>query len=434
MRKTFESLRTSLWFLPTLIVFSSVCCALLLLEVDIYLEDPQFAKHWPRLFGAGSDGSRELLAVIASSVITVAGVAFSITVVVLALASSQYSPRVLRNFMRDWHNQTVLGGFLGIFAYCLVVLRTVRGEDHNAFVPSLAILGSLIFAFVGIGLLIYFIHHIASSIHTTSIVRSVHDETIEAIQIVFPRRLQEIGNPSSDASATKNLFEHQRVVWRPVASTSTGYIKTVNLKSLFHFAREKSLMIKMDKCVGQFVVKRMPIAYVNQSINQECCEKIMSAFDLGNERTLEQDVGYGIRQLVDVALKGLSPGINDTTSSLICIDHLGAILAHLADRETEEIPLLTEGGFGVIPAGPSFQWLVAETFNQVRQNGEKNPVVLLRIVETVTMVMQQTSDPQRIQILKEQANHVKDVARASIHERDRTEIEKALIALDEVAG
>lgn len=144
---------------------AAVGLAALIISIDANVK-LSFVDNWPLLFGSGAEGARGLLSAVASSMITVAGVVFSITIVALSLTSSQYTSRVLRNFMRDRVNQTVLGVFVGIFAYCLVVLRTIRGGDEGAFVPSLAVLGGLLLAFVGIGFLIYFIHHIAF-IHRT---------------------------------------------------------------------------------------------------------------------------------------------------------------------------------------------------------------------------------------------------------------------------
>jgi uncharacterized membrane protein len=158
-RDLWTDLRSSFWFVPAVIVGAAVALALVLIETDrMLLQD--VSDSWPRLFGAGAAGSRGMLSTIAGSMITVAGVVFSITIVSLSLASSQYSSRVLRNFMRDRTNQTVLGVFVGIFAYCLVVLRTIRGGDEGAFVPALAVLVAVALAFVGIAFLIVFIDHI----------------------------------------------------------------------------------------------------------------------------------------------------------------------------------------------------------------------------------------------------------------------------------
>jgi len=162
-----QEMRASFWFVPAVIVLGAVGLAAAVIGVDANVK-LRFVEAWPLLFGAGAAGSRGLLTAVASSMITVAGVVFSITIVALSLTSSQYTSRVLRNFMRDRINQVVLGVFVGIFAYCLVVLRTIRGGDEGAFVPSFAVLGGLLLAFVGIGFLIYFIHHIALSIQASS--------------------------------------------------------------------------------------------------------------------------------------------------------------------------------------------------------------------------------------------------------------------------
>ncbi len=160
LRHGWQAMRSSFWFVPALMVVDAVVLAILLITLDASL-DLHVAARWPLLFGAGAAGARGLLTTVASSMITVAGVVFSITLVALSLTSSQYTSRVIRNFMRDRVNQLVLGVFLGIFAYCLVILRTIRAADEGAFVPTLAVLAGLILAFVGIAVLIHFIHHMA---------------------------------------------------------------------------------------------------------------------------------------------------------------------------------------------------------------------------------------------------------------------------------
>ncbi len=161
--------RSSFWFVPALMVLDAVVLATVLITVDATV-DLHAVERWPLVFGAGAAGARGLLTAVAGSMITVAGVVFSITLVALSLTSSQYTSRVIRNFMRDRVNQIVLGVFVGIFAYCLVVLRTIHGGDEGAFVPALAVLAGLILAFVGIAFLIYFIHYISMSIQASSII------------------------------------------------------------------------------------------------------------------------------------------------------------------------------------------------------------------------------------------------------------------------
>jgi uncharacterized membrane protein len=203
MRDLWTDLRSSFWFVPAVIVCAAVTLALALIETDRMLAQ-SVMDSWPRLFGAGAAGSRGMLSTIAGSMITVAGVVFSITIVSLSLASSQYSSRVLRNFMRDRANQTVLGVFVGIFAYCLVALRTIRGGDEGAFVPALSVLVAVALAFVGIAFLIFFIDHIGSSIQASQIIATVAKETLEAVDHLFP---EDRGEPADESDGPAEMWD-----------------------------------------------------------------------------------------------------------------------------------------------------------------------------------------------------------------------------------
>ena len=177
--------RSSFWFVPSLAVVDGIVVALALIEADAMWGDRWLAL-WPRLFGVGAEGARQMLSTLAGSMMSVMGITFSMTLVALALASSQYTSRILRNFMGSRATQTTLGAFAGIFAYCLIVLRAIRGGDA-AFIPSGAVLFAFVLALGGVLVLIFFIHHIASSIQAVSIIASVAQETNAAMDRVFPR-------------------------------------------------------------------------------------------------------------------------------------------------------------------------------------------------------------------------------------------------------
>jgi uncharacterized membrane protein len=201
-----QDTRSTFWFVPAVIVLGAVALAVVLIAVDATV-DLHIVERWPLLFGAGASGARGLLTAVASSMITVAGVVFSITIVALVLTSSQYTSRVLRNFMRDRVNQVVLGVFVGIFAYCLVVLRVIRDGDEGAFVPSLAVLGGLILAFVGIGYLIFFIHYISLSIQSSSIIAAAAQETIAAVDHLFPKGMGDDVEEDTDGDLAVSIPE-----------------------------------------------------------------------------------------------------------------------------------------------------------------------------------------------------------------------------------
>jgi uncharacterized membrane protein len=403
-----EELKASLWFVPTLIVAGAVILAVVLIEADSAVSGDRLTEMWPKLFGAGADGSRGLLSAIASSMITVAGVTFSITVVALALASSQYSSRILRNFMQDRANQSVLGVFLGIFGYCIVVLRTIRGGDEGAFVPSLAVFGAVLLAFVAIGFLIFFIHHIAVAIQASSIVGSAASETLAAVDRLFPAEMGEEAAPVPGVPA---------IDWTPVPSFASGYIQLVEPDSLLEIARRDGVVVRMERGVGEFIVEGSPIV----SLGGAPCDarigaEINDAFTIGRHRTVHQDAGYGIQQIVDIALKALSPGINDTTTAITCVDFLGVIFSRVAMRRVE-IPFRSDGAeLRVMARGPNFVDLLASGFDPIRRNAEGNVDVLVRMLEAIEAIASRTKDQRRRDALVRHADLIAAVSERTVAE------------------
>ena len=410
LRNLFEALRSSLWFIPMLLLSGAVVLAVGLVEVDSNISRERLAD-WPRLFGAGAEGSRGLLSAIASSMITVAGVTFSITVVALTLASGQYTSRILRNFMRDRANQVVLGVFVGVFAYCLVVLRTIRGGDEGAFVPSVAVLVAMLLAFAAIGFLIFFIHHIAASIQATSIIEAVAGETLDAVDRLFPAEIGGGAEPVGEATEAGLTA----LTWVVIPSRKTGYVRGVDADALFDVARAQDVVVRMETRLGEFVIEGSPLVSVagNQP-DEESILRLNAAYAVGRDRTVQQDPAYGIRQLVDIALKALSPGINDTTTAINCVDYLGAILALLAARPVIA-PIRSDGNqLRLITRGPTFAGLLAEALDQIRQNAEGNVAVLTRLLQILEIVATRTTDVHRRLVLRHQAELVAETAERSV--------------------
>lgn len=429
LRSIWETWRSSLWFVPTLLVPSAVVLALGLIEAEAHIDRTYLQEQWPRLFGASAAGARSMLAAIASSMITVAGVAFSITIVALAMAASQYTSRILRNFMRDRANQTVLGAFVGIFAYCLVVLRSVRGGDEGAFVPSLAVLFAVVLAFVGIGCLIFFIHHIASSIQAENIIQSAADETIDTIDRLFPAEMGEA--PGAEISPGPEPPSGVQV-WQSIPAYRTGYIQVVDGDGLLGFAGAQNTVVRMERGIGDFVVEGAPLVSVagGKEPDDDTAAHLNALYTIGHQRTMVQDVGFGIRQIVDVALKALSPGINDTTTAVTCVDYLTAVLTRLAARHFESPHRMHHGELRVIARSPTFPDLLGQAFDQIRQNAAGNVAVLLSLLQSLEVIAGWTHDAQGRQALRRQADLIADATERSIPAPgDREGIESALVRL-----
>ena len=419
LRMLWEKLRSSFWFLPGVIVLVAVALALCLVQVDMGLQQKHdLYAEWPMLLGSGAEGARSLLSTVASSMITVAGVVFSITIVALSLASNQYTSRVLRNFMRDRVNQAVLGLFVGIFAYCLMVLRTIRGAEETIFVPSLAVLFGLLLAFVGIAVLIYFIHHIAVSIQAVNILAEVSVEALGAIEQLFPDKL-ELPERESD------IPMDPAAVWSPVPAASNGYLQSFDTAAILAFGRRHDALVRVRIAVGDFVVADAPMAWVTPpSAGNGEIRELTACFAIGRQRTVEQDLGFGIRQIVDVALKALSPGINDTTTAVMAVNYLTAILYRLDDRHISSLLYDEEGTLRLIGCGPSYERFVCGAFDQVRQNAGGNVAVLDALLDALDLLAQRAASPKRRKILIEQIEMVAELAHRSVEAaRDRLRLD-----------
>ena len=239
--------------MPSLMVAGSIALAVVLIEADSTGSD-RWLSQWPRLFGVEAEGARQMLSTLAGSMMTVMGITFSMTLLALVQASSQYTSRILRNFMRSRITQVTLGIFAGIFAYCLIVLRTIRSSGGvDEFVPSLAVFFAFVMSLGGVGVLIYFIHHIALSIQASSIIASVAEETNSSIDRLLPKEMDQ--ESDEDEGQNRELESLDERSWYPVLAALSGYIQSVNNAALMNLAGDNRTILRMEQGIGAFVVQ-----------------------------------------------------------------------------------------------------------------------------------------------------------------------------------
>jgi len=312
------------------------------------------------------------------------------------------------------------------------VLRTIRDGDEEAFVPSLAVLGGLVLAFVGIGFLIYFIHHIAMSIQASSIIAAAAEETIAAMNRLFPT---ELGDAPDEDLVGIQAASLTGLTWTAIGASKTGYIESIEGDSLLSLARKHETIVRMERGIGEFVVMGAPLISVAgmSQPEDEAAGELNAVFVISRHRTVEQDAGFGIRQIVDIALKALSPGVNDTTTAVMCVDYLGAILTQLAPRKIASPHRLDQGQLRVIARGPSFESLLAEAFDQIRQDAQGNVAILTRQLQALETIAGQTASSQRRQLLRQKADLIAAVAQRTIPTpHDREVVTAASVRLSEV--
>jgi uncharacterized membrane protein len=366
------AIEQSLWFLPAILTAASVVLAGLTVQLDqTLLLDRRAEVRW--LFGGGAEGARGVLQAIAGTMITVTALVFSITVVALQLASSQLSPRVLRTFMGDRGNQTVLGFFIGTFTYALLVLRVVRSplEDSGGFVPSLSVTVAIVLALLSVALLIFYVHHAANAMRASVVIDRAAGATRDLIMDLFPEDVGEAARPDPPAWLTTAPA-------RRVHAEGSGYLQTINADALFALAEDHALTVKPAPLIGDFVLPGATLASVwpPRALDDAVEQAIRAAMVLGSERTLQADVALGFQQLSDIAVKALSPGINDPTTAMICIDRLSAVLVTLAHRgKPHEVRSGEDGAVRVVLQGPPFARLVGIAFDQIRHFGAGDPVL-----------------------------------------------------------
>ena len=428
-----DDLRTSLWFIPTLIVFGSMVLAYGLLAVDAALP----AGWWKSIrwlhpvMDVRIRGASAMLQLIGGSIITITGVVFSITIAAVTLSAGQYTSRVLRNFIRDRANQMVLGGFLGIFVYCVLVLRSLSGASPEDHAPAVALLMALALAFLGVGVLIFFIHHVVRGLQATSVIAAIAREALQSVDRHFPDRL----DPSGDH--TGDLRRPQGGQRAAVHAHRNGYITGIDFNALVEQAEDCNGLVRVRRRPGMFVAEGEVLADLQSpdAADEDRLRALRGAWSFATMRTLENDPGYGLRQLVDVALKALSPGVNETTTGVMCVNWLGVVLQRMAGRRFP--PRLRSRGncIRVVTLAPRLGDFIELAFDQIRQNASGNVAVLRRQLEVLLSLAESDAGRLARQAILQQADAIGALTERSVGwEADREPLRELLQALRKSLG
>jgi uncharacterized membrane protein len=418
--KYWYRLRSSLWFVPATMACLAVALALCAVGLDKTVTD-----DWLQLLGwsysGGAEGASLLLGTVAGSMIAIAGTVFSMTLVALSLASSQLGPRLLRNFMRDTVNQVVLGTFVATFVYCLLVLRTIRRDDEGVFVPHLSVSIGVLLAIVSVGVLIYFIHHISVSIQADQVVARVGRELDEGIDRLFPADLENPRSEASRAPSEANLPAEFAREACAVGALEDGYIQLIDADALMDLACEEDLLLRLERRPGHYLAKgrAMLMVWPGDRLTETLAGKLNAAFVLGNQRSAAQDVEFSLQQLVEIALRALSPGINDPFTAVACVDRLESALCRLARRDMPS-PYRFDGHgqLRLVAPGATFAGIVDTAFNQIRQSARSNPAVAIRMLDAVAQIAGHVNCLQQATCLQRQAGMIVKGAREAVPEAD----------------
>ena len=431
LSKLLDSLHSSFWFIPTLMVVLAIGLSFLTIHID-QSSNTEIIGNLGWAYALGPNGSRAILSAIAGSMVSVATTAFSITIVALQLASSQFGPRLLRNFMQDTGNQIVLGTFISTFVYSLLVLRTVNGVDKNQFVPHLAVTCGIGLAIASIGVLIYFIHHSASSIQVDNVVSKVGRELDDTINRLFPEQIGRGASKHRNEPSINDIPDDFDCDARSIQAASSNYIQAIDTVQLMQIATKENLLLQIQKRPGDFVIKGSPLAmvYPADAVRKKLPEQINSAFVLGSQRTDQQDIEFSINQLVEIASRALSPGINDPFTAVRCVDQLSAALCHLAQKEIPSAYRYDdEDKLRVIAEPVSFTDVLDAAFNQIRQYGQTSVAVTMRLLEAIAVIATFTHTQEDQDALLRHANMIERGSFEGVAEElDRKDIKERYLS------
>lgn len=329
----FSELRASYWYTPLLMCVVSLLLSILTLRLD-YLFDWHWLERWGWFHASNPEGARTILSSIATSMITVAGVTFSMTIVAVAFAGSQIGPRLTTNFMRDRANQITLGTFIATFLFCLFILLALFNANKNGtpqadklvFIPQISLLVAILLTLSSIFVLIYFIHHIPESINMSNVVAQVGEELNRQISSQFPMNIgKENANLSIDLS--QNSLKKTSVI-----SPNQGYIRILDGNSLIDIATKNDLIIQLEARPGDYITEdsTLLVIYSSQTIDDAVSKQCMDAFALGHKRNQERDTLFLVDEIVEIIARALSPGINDPFTAMNCLDWLQSSIQKLS--------------------------------------------------------------------------------------------------------
>lgn len=417
-----ETLSSRLWLVPSFMAVCAILLALATLQLDRYLQLTE-KLHPMWLFTGSPEAARSIVSTIAGSMITVTGLAFSITMVSFTLASSQFGPRLLRNFIRDRGTQMVLGTFVSTFIYAVFIIREITNWEGNVYVPHISVSIAILLSLVSLGVLIYFIHHAALSIEIDQIVSNIHSELNASIERIYPKPDEDPdGNAELDEEVLDERFGTEGLL---VCSNNWGYIQTVDYSELVALAGEYDIAIRLFHRPGHFIPRGEPIVSVvpGTALSEELIRRINTAFVLGIRRTPTQDVEYTVDQMVEIAVLALSPGVNEPFTAIACIDRLTDSLCRLVNRKTPNRYYFQDDMLRLVTIRFTFSDVLDAAFNQIRQFGKDNIAVSIHLLEALGMIARQaTGEPARNAIRRHAAMVAEGSRHALFAEEDKKDI------------
>ncbi len=378
-----RQIRSSFWFIPTFYGVGAFIAAILTLVFDRHFIQGN-AIILPYFFFATYDTSITILSTLVSSMLTMTTITFSTIMVVLTTYLSNFSPRTLQNFITDRITKRVLGIFVGGIIYFIILLLLIEQTAEDGFVYFAPVL-AVTYAIVCVAYFVYFIHHVANWILVGNLIKHISKNTMDTIDRTFMdfEKANEGGSASWDSW---ELDEIKMKEPRTISSRVSGYLQNVAIKDLLKIAIQHDLIIKLDRDIGEFIDEGTVVISYWSAKDYPGEEKILDALSLGTERTTDQDIEYGIQKLVEIALRAISPGINDPNTAINCINRLGRVLSRLGQKHIPQ-PLYHDENknLRVITNPVTYSTYLYKSFYQIRHYAREDVSVLGSILHSLEL-------------------------------------------------
>ena len=421
-----DVLRTNLWVVPAIEVLGAVILFVGTYALDRAAYDGVFRVPGWAISGS-ADVARTVLTAIAAAVITVIGVVFSIVIVALTLTSTQFGPRMLRNFIRDRGTQLTLGTFVATFVYAVLTLGSVGQGGHGEFVPHISVTATLVLMMADLAVLIYFLHHIAVQIQLPQVIAGLAGDLQEAIELQVANE-----RAAEDAELASVVLGSMTGPGAVVGAPRSGYLQYVEHETLVSVAAQVDAVVHVLYRPGHFLVQGHPYVRVwPATAVDKVASELAGAHVTGPYRTLAQDVSFGMDQLVEICIRALSAAVNDTFTALTCIDWIGDSLYKVTGRwQPSRVYRDGNGIVRVIATETTYARLVSRGFEKVRQAGRGMPAVLIRQLDALARIMERTVTDEERQLLLDQAAMIERLSEASVDEpSDRADVSRAYQAV-----
>lgn len=424
-----DKAKASFWFVPSIMVILSIFLAITSIYIDAFLIN-NINVSIPLITQMNISAIRSLLGVIAGAMITVTSIVFSITVVSLTLASSQFGPRLLRNFMMDTGTQLVLGSFISNFLFCVLGFCAISFQAPYAFKPVLTIIIAILMTGISVGVLIYFIHHVAKSIQADVVIQDVYLELQHHVENLLP-------SISTQPPATKLADKKERfklpIHQLNALSTCSGYAQTIDLEGLLILATKIEVLIECRFKPGDFIIEGETIAIIHADtlVSKDKVKEVLSLITLGAYRTPVQDPEFAIHQLVEIALRALSPGINDPYTAITCIDKLSSILCGLTKKTFPKKQYFDQAEILRLDCKVlTFEYIAKAAFDQIRQQANNNVSVTIRILDSLNQLMNFACNEEQKNVVVNQTKMIQEQQnKQSLAKDDLNQIKNKVAAI-----